>query len=226
MSQLFFDFFAEVKSEARESDFIISQENELVYSALRNFCSQKDFSSSNLQSVVIQGAKSSGKTELLRKILTEFSAEFLQKDDLVAVNLLQLFSANHFYILEDIDCIDDDNLLLHVINSAAEAKAFLILSTTSLQEFSLKDLVSRLKNITILTIKNPESDLMKMLMVKELAKLQITLKGEFIDNIVKNITRNYQAIFMAVKFLEMELASVGKGVDDELVKKVIKFINA
>lgn len=135
---------------------------------------------------------------MLNIFATKFSAEFvdLQK------KLSPKFYQNHFYILENIDRIIAEEELLHLINSASEAKAFLIMSSSSDNNFKLKDLSSRLKNIFVVQIKEPSIPTIKMLLVNAFGLKQIKVSSRVIDFIANNIERNYHAIFVAAKNIE------------------------
>jgi len=105
---------------------------------------------------------------------------------------------SHYYI----DEIKDDELLFHLINSAFEAGAFIIFSLQKFDEFKLKDLVSRLKNIFICEIENLEKSSIKPLVMNFLARRQIKLSAAIINFISQNCDANYAAVLDAINKVE------------------------
>lgn len=185
-----------------EEDFIFLPENSGVQKILESFFAQKDFSSAKLQSLVIKGARGSGKTHLLHIFAKKNAARFLEKSQIDKENLVKILQENQFYILENIDEIADDELLFHLINSAFEARAFIIFSLKDFSNFKLKDLISRLKNIFTAEIKNLEKSSIKPLVVNYLARRQIKLSAHMIDAISQSCSASYEVVFDAVNKVE------------------------
>jgi chromosomal replication initiation ATPase DnaA len=216
--QLYLPFFEEAKSNFfSEESFLKLKENSISRKLLENFFTKKTD-----QSLVLIGEAASGKTHLLHIFAQKFGAEFLSKDQILGINLSNFFTPNCFYIFENIDRIHDQNLLLHLINSAAEAQAFLILSTQKLVKFQLKDLESRLKNIFTAQIENPELESVKQLLAHHLAIKQIKLSRHIINFITNQIKHDYQAIFDAAKLIEFYIQESGKNITIPMAQKIFK----
>lgn len=207
MVQTSFDFpkFADHTAE----NFISLDENLEAQKILSEFFSQKLFSNSKLQSLILKGEKACGKTHLLNIFAHKSAAKFLTKDDLSQDNLMRIFSKNHFYIFDDIDYIDDE-MLLNLVNLAAEREVFLLMSLENMKVFKLKDLVSRLRNIFVVEIKNLEESSIKQLVVNGFSRRQIKLSAHIINFICDNISRNYLAVSEALNKVE-ELCYLQKG---------------
>jgi len=173
-----------------EEDFIILPENSAAKNLLEKFFAQKDFSASQLTSLILKGEEACGKTHLLHIYARKKSAQFIDCEK----NPADFFSKNNFYILDDADKIKDDELLLHIVNSASEAKAFLLLSVQNISHFKLRDLVSRLKNIAVAEIKNPSLESIEQLLANGFARSQRKVSLAEIRSISKKISRNYRAI--------------------------------
>lgn len=188
MTQLSFSF-PDDQNYAAE-DFIFLEENLSARNFLNNFFTQKDFTKSQLQSLILKGEECSGKTHLLHIFAKKFHAEFLNAAEISKMN----FIPNHFYIFEDCDKITDEEALLRLINSAVEAKAFLLLSAKNISRFKLRDLVSRLKNIIVAEIKNPGLEVVEQLLANGLARRQIKLSKQEIKSMSSKIDRSYAAI--------------------------------
>lgn len=218
MSQLQLPFFDKAKPNFfSEEDFLKLVENSAAKNFLENFFSKK-----TSQSLILLGEKSCGKTHLLHILAQKFSAEFLLEEQLLGVNLSNFFAPNRFYIFENIDQITNQNLLLHLINSASEAEAFLILSARKLPKFQLPDLASRLKNIFTAQIKNPELESIKQLLAHRLALKQIKLSRSTINFIANQSKRNWQAIFDAAKLTEFYAQESGKKMTIAAARKIFR----
>ncbi len=203
------------------SSFVILDENSAAYHFLEKFFSQREFSRSQFPSLILKGAPSCGKSHLLNIFAKEFHGKFLNITEISAKNLDGIFSENRFFILENIDEIQNEELLLHLINSAVEAKAFLILSAKNNLHFQLKDLVSRLKNIFSLQIKEPSVEAIKILLINAFSRRQIKVSHRIIKLIATDIERSYLAIFEVVKLIEEQCHNSGKTLTMPTVKEIL-----
>lgn len=185
-----------------EENFLTLPENSAASNFFKKFFVQKDFATSESQSLILKGEEASGKTHLLQIFARKFGAEFLDHEKISGVNPADFFARNHFYILENVPEIKEEELLLRLINSAVEAGAFLILSSRITPQFKLKDLASRCKNIFTIEIKNPSHESVKMLLTHEFSRRQIKLSRQVIDLISNNVERSFAAVFATVKLVE------------------------
>ena len=192
MAQLSFSF--PQNENYLEEDFVILPENSSAKFFLDKFFAQKDFSTATLPSLILKGEEASGKTNLLHIYAKKSGAQFVNCEK----NPANFFVQNQFYILDDADEIKDDETLLHLINSAVEAKAFLVLAMQNISKFKLRDLVSRLKNIAVAEIKNPSLDSIEQLLANGFARRQIKVSLAEIKSISKKIPRTYRAISDAI----------------------------
>lgn len=221
MSQLVLPFQLSTKTSLyKEADFVLLEENIAAVNFLKKFFIQKNFSRAQFPSLILRGEEHSGKTHLLHIFAKKFSVEFLSKSEINDINPTTFFLENKFYVLEDIDEIKDEELILRLINSAAEAKSFLIITTKPTFEFKIKDLMSRLKNIFVIEIKNPSLDSIKQLLVNGFSRKQIKLAGKIINHISDNIERSYKAVFAAIKKVEFTCNESGKNITMKIAKEI------
>jgi chromosomal replication initiation ATPase DnaA len=202
-------------------NFVELEENHAAINFLQKFFTQTNFSQSQFKSLILKGSTSSGKTHLSHIFAKKSLAEFLQISEISRQNLTSLFAANHFYILEDINKIQNEELLLHLINSASEAKAFLLLTSQNKNEFHLKDLTSRIKNIFSLKIKDPSSKTIEILLVNAFSRRQIKVSSRIINFISSNIARDYQAIFDTVNLIELSCGENKRKLTLRVVKEIL-----
>lgn len=193
MSQLAFSFQRQEKY--LEDDFVILDENLVAHSFLEKFFAQIDFTSSPIQSLILKGQKASGKTHLLNIFARKFGVEFVDEKN------HEEFLSNHFYVFEDFEKIEDEEFLFHLINSAKNSEAFLVLSLGDDKKFKLKDLNSRLKNIVTVEIKNPGIKALEQLLINRLARRQIKPSSKLIKSALSKIELRYSAIDEVVDLL-------------------------
>ncbi len=205
----------------KEEDFCLLPQNIDAYNFLKKFLSQKDHSSSQFLSMILKGEEGSGKTHMLKVLAKEFSMEFLKKEEIIDLNFNNIFEKNKFYVLENIEEITDENFLFHLINFAFENGSFLILSSNFKTNFQLKDLVSRLKNIYLAEIKNPNLDAIKLLLVNLFSRKQIKLSSAIINYIANNINREYLAILGVVKKIDFYIQENSKSLTLKQVKLML-----
>jgi chromosomal replication initiation ATPase DnaA len=228
VQQLSFSFQENNSDELfREENFLQLPENSSAINFLKQFFAQKNFATAHIPSILIKGERLCGKTHILHVFAREhkgdYAVEFLDKEEILGLSFAHFFSADHFYILENIDEIKDEELLLRLVNSASEAKAFLVLTTSSPLSFSLKDLTSRLKNIFTAEIKNPSHESVKQLLAYGLSRRQIKLPGPVINFIADHINRTYQAVFDAVKLVELFCQESGENLNLKKAKEIFRF---
>ena len=204
-----------------EEDFVLLDENSAAVNFLSKFFAQKKFSQAQFPSLLLRGPAQSGKTHILNIFAKKFQAEFLQIVEISDQNLSSFFSENKFYILENINEITDEKLLFHLVNAAAESKAFLILSSQNKAQFELKDLSSRIKNIFALEIKNPSQEAIKMLLINAFSRKQLKVSRGVIDFIASHSERTFEAVIVSVKLVEFYTAEVGKNITIKEMKKIL-----
>jgi chromosomal replication initiation ATPase DnaA len=229
--QLSFEFPAKLENNPYlRQDFILSPENKSAFDSLDKFFDQKNSDKSFLPSLLISGPKYCGKTHLLNIFYNQNKAvtAIINQNDLIGVNLNNFFDQNHFYILENIETIDDQELLLRIINCALEKSSFLILSSRNEiidLKFAINDLNSRIKNMPNPMISPPNNNLTKILLTKNFAKKQLTIEGNIIDLITNKVTNSYEAIFNIVKIIEFYCQENHQKPTLSMVNRLIKNIS-
>ena len=203
MEQLFFDFYKLTNTNfLNEENFVNFAENNSAKNLLSNFFSYQDFAKNPYKSVILTGDSKSGKTHLTHIFSQKFNANHLTANQLLKNNPLNIFLANHFYILDDFDQIENPHNLLQIINSAYESKALLLMVGQQIKIFNLADLNSRLKNIFSTHIKQTSLENLKIIFTNILSRKQIFLKQNIVDNIFLKITPNYANIHFATQIIE------------------------
>lgn len=225
--QLSFEFLANQQNQYREEDFILSTENKKTHDFLTKFFVQEKFKNSLFPSAIIYGEEQCGKTHLLNIFAAKNPQKihFLKEEELLGVDLSVIFNENEFYILEDVEKIADKKLLLHIINCATQQSAFLIMSSQINPQnidYEIKDLNSRLKNIFCSKIEAPKKKLIKILLVKNLAKKQLALNDKIINFIVDSINKSYRGISDFIKIIEIFCQQNQKRLTLTTISKLMK----
>ena len=206
-----------------EHDFVTMQEHQEAYDLLTRFFAQEDYSSSILNSLILIGESFSGKTHLLNIFAQKHGFKIYSCAEVRAAEISSLFSSNRFLVIDDADALGDDNLLFHIYNLALENGVFLLLSLQNIEVFALKDLVSRLRNIVRAEIKNPDVDMVKILLSKGFSQRQLKIDGKIIDFLAVNIPRKYCEIEKVVKKVEKFCFENKKTISLGDVKGIVQF---
>ena len=204
MSQLALNLELKNKSQFLEEDFCHLPENASVFLALEKFFSQNHENSIQIPSIILLGEKSSGKTHILNIFAQKYqeNCEFLPKNEVSNINLADFFKKNRFYILEDFDKIQDEELLFHIFNAALVAQAFLVMSGEKMPELQLKDLISRFKNVVTTKINRLSLESIMEFLAFYFAAQQIKISTKMIEEVANNINRNYADILAAIVAIE------------------------
>ena len=198
--QLSFNFdFSDTKNE---QEFVISDANSAAWKFINNY----DSSNPNLPKIfALCGNQNCGKTTLARIWQKKMDAEFLSIKKLKNSNLINVIDTKSAYIIEDIDENSDEKTLLHIFNLINEKLDCLMLTSKkslSQIDFKVKDLSSRMNNVFSIAIKNPDEELINLLLVKFFSDKQLNVEKRVIDFLVKNLPREYLEIFNFVKMVE------------------------
>lgn len=133
----------------------------------------------------IAGDKESGKTHLANIWKDRFNAKYI--DETFDYHELKKDSC---VVFEDIDKCFDEEYLFHLFNTLNEKKISILFTSRSIPiglNFKLKDLISRLKTVPIVYLKNPDDDGLFNILIHQLKKRGIYL-NEFCINFILNRT--------------------------------------
>ena len=200
MVQTSFDF--PFSNQYLDEEFLLSESNIKAFNFILNY----NLNDKNLPKIfAIYGKKNSGKTHLSYIWQRKVNAEFLNIDDLKDYEIANNIEENNSYIIENIEKIKNQTVLFHIFNIIVEKNCNLML-TSSLDlkqiQYDFADLESRLKNIVSIKIKEPDTDFVKMLLIKQFANKQLFVEDQVIDYLAKNIDRDYEKIMQIAKLLE------------------------
>jgi chromosomal replication initiation ATPase DnaA len=222
MSQLSFDF--PFQDNYLTDDFLTASANLAAF----NFVTDFDIHNPDLPKIfAVCGAEASGKTHLAHIWQRKTAANFFDAKKLENLNLINHIKPSRAYIIEDIDKISNQAILLHIFNIAASKGAYLMI-TSGIElgqiKYQFADLASRLKNIFCLQIKNPDDELIKILLMKNFSALQLAVKEPVINYLAGKIERSFMAIEQVTKLLKFYCFEEKREITIPLANKVLEII--
>lgn len=220
-TQLTLDLNKTILDDYNPHDFVVLDEHKDAHDLLEKFCSQESYDLAKLPALILLGEEFSGKTHLLNIFANKFGFEIFSSKEVREVEPISLFTGQKILAIDDADELKDDNLLFHIYNLALENKVFLLLSMKNTEVFKLKDLVSRLRNILRTQIKDPDIDLIKILLSKGFSKKQLKIDAKIIDYLALNIERKYSKIEKIINKIEKFAFENKKKISLVDVKKMV-----
>ena len=223
MSQLFFDFYDSKNIDNFKSeDFLKLPENIDAYNFLDNFFKQNNFLFDAEKSCILRGESGCGKTHLLNIFSQKYQINFISEEQIKSENPLRIFYENGFFVIDNFCQITDEEKLLQYLNCATESKAFLILVFDKNKIFELKDLESRIKNMTSCQIYQASLDSLKQIFINILAKKQIDLSNQIINFIFTNISPNYYSVNQIIKKIDFFCRENDEKLNLNNIKDILK----
>ncbi|MBX3456864.1 MAG: hypothetical protein KF820_00680 [Candidatus Paracaedibacteraceae bacterium] len=154
-----------------------------------------------LPQVVVCGDEGSGKTHMARSLL----GIYLSPENYRQYDQLTLVQSKSFLIIDDYDRFDDESWLFHLFNLIKEHHGQAVYfgkQTPSGHSFNLPDLASRLRSLPCLTIQEPDDDLFRQLLKKELYNKGIICGDEIMEYIYRRFDRSYETIHNLVQLID------------------------
>tara|TARA_Y100000768_G_scaffold357846_1_gene313211 strand:- start:278 stop:907 length:630 start_codon:yes stop_codon:yes gene_type:complete len=140
-------------------------------------------------------------------------------------NFEYLIRNNHNILIDNNYKYYPEENIFHLINHAMlNNKKILITSNLNINEinFSLKDLVSRLKTFTYLKIDNPDDDMLLNILTKLFLEKQFVINShEIFQYIIKNANRTYKDIYEIVKKLDTLSIEKKRQLTIPLIKEIL-----
>lgn len=168
--------------EYGEDNFVISSCN---YEAYRAITSDTWYNNR----IMIIGEKGCGKTHI--------ATIWARKNNALFINRNFNFNANSNLILENIETFcskEDEEFLFHLINYCQANSLNLLLTAQELPKFTLKDLKSRIQATQYFLISWPDTELIKLIMLKQFSDRQLEVPFSVIEYASSFLPRDFQSI--------------------------------
>jgi chromosomal replication initiation ATPase DnaA len=128
-------------------------------------------------------------------------------------------------LLEDAGPKTSEVPLFHLINSAKEEQAFVLMTTREAPVSwgaGLKDLASRLRAVPVVTLAEPEDGLLRAVLVKLFADRQLVADAEIVEFLARRMERSLDAARRLVAELDRETLETGRRLTRPLASQVLE----
>ena len=203
-------------------DYIITDSNNFAFDLIVKILKgETDFG-------LISGPPYSGKTHLskiLIKNARNYKTLYFDRD---YQNILDRLETSDILILENIDKVKHNKSeqdLFHIINFSKENnKKLLMTSRKPISEIdlNLEDLKSRLNSILEAKIKEPDDQLMKLILIKILNDKQLKINPNVIDFLVSRLERSYESINLFIEKIDKFSLEKSKKITIPLISDLLK----
>lgn len=194
MTQSVFEF--EPNNDYSPQNFLVSSSNKDAFEIISN-------KSWNSYAANIFGPAASGKTYLANILLSKNPDA---------------------KIIDDLDSGANEELLLHTLNSCKEEGVKLLITSeqaVAKLDFSLADLTSRLKAVETIEIKEPDQELLYMVLARQFDARQLKVSDDVLNYITTRIERSFEAANNAVEKIDKLSLQEKRNITIPLVKNVI-----
>jgi chromosomal replication initiation ATPase DnaA len=216
MSQLAFTW-QETASYAPE-DFIVSDSNVVAVRFLETW------PDGHAGVALLSGAHACGKTHLARRWLDRVNGVALDRALLGMEPSEALWPAKAPALLEDIDTLQDEAALFHLLRHAESVRQGLLLTSAVPARqlpFTLPDLCSRLIAMPVASIETPDDGLLRMFIVKCFSDRQLRISGEVAEYILNRVERSFASVREVVEKLERASLETRREITVPLVKRIV-----
>jgi len=157
--------------------------------------------------VALIGAEGSGKSHLASIWAEKTGARVVSGRAIADVDPAGAFSTGALVIEDLAPSRTDEVALFHLLNFAREERAHLLITARTLPSawtLSLRDLMSRLRALPVVTVAPPDDALLEALMMKLGSDRQIDLDSALLHYLVHRIERSFTAARSAIVQLDRE----------------------
>jgi chromosomal replication initiation ATPase DnaA len=159
------------------------------------------------RAVALIGPEGSGKSHLASIWAEKTGARILSGRAIDEIEPIDALSTGALVIEDLTPSRDDEVALFHLLNLVREEKAHLLITARTLPStwaVALRDLMSRLRALPVVTVDSPDDVLLQALMTKLAADRQIDLDPALLNYLVNRIERSFTAAKSAIAQLDRE----------------------
>lgn len=196
-----------------EENYIVSSSNLDAYNLIvKNFPNNFGINPYR-KTLLLIGDKASGKTHISSIWANKYKATFLDAHSTMPNNI-------PLAVIDGVESYDE-TFLLHLFNYYNEENRFLLMTASSLPNFKLKDLESRINAIHIVRIGMPDHDMIKIMLMRCFSNRSIKISSNVIDYLAARVIRNCRYIKNTVAELDTASKSYKKAITIPFVKEVL-----
>ena len=173
----------------------------------------------NFENKFLIGPNKSGKTFLGNIWLKKNKAINFNK------NFNDIINNKKAVFIDDIEKKNNEEEIFHIINHCKLYKIkILVTSNLNINEinFSLKDLISRLKSFSLYKIENPDDDMLLKILTKLFVDKQFVINSnDIFPYILKRANRSYEEMIFIVKKLDSLSLEKKRQLTIPLIKEIL-----
>jgi chromosomal replication initiation ATPase DnaA len=207
-AQLAFSFYTPIYYS--ECDYVLSCSNLEAYKCLSTSDKWPE------GRLIIIGEEGSGKTHLANIWQQLKNAVFINESSELSYNKGQNL------ICENIQNIQNEEFLFHLINFCKAQEAKLLLTAAKLDQYALPDLQSRINATSKILIRPPDDNLLRVILMKWFVDKQLLVAEEVIEFIIARVERSYSYIKGFMLNLDQLSLEEKRSITIPLVKKVLE----
>lgn len=216
MSQLTFKF--PFKTSYYEEDFYVSSNNFEAYKLIESWPNWPS------RFVNIFGPIGCGKTHLSNIFKKKLNSFFINASDLDD-NSLTKIKLKECLIVDQYKNNIEEKLFYTVLNQCQQSNHYVIVNSIEpIKKIptKLNDLKSRLESFIDIGIDLPTDDLIRVILTKGFSDKQVETDVKLLEYILKNINRSYEEIFNFIEKVDSLSLSIGRPININLIRKVLK----
>ena len=171
----------------------------------------------------IYGEKGSGKTHLSSIFQKKNKAKIIEEKN-INFSMIKSLKVYQNIILENYENSIDEKILFTFLKFVDQDNKFLIINSNkplTKFKFKLPDLISRINNILLAEIKDPEDEMIFALILKNFSDRQLNVEKKLIDYVVKRIERSYSKISQFIYKIDEISLKKKKRIDLKTIKEII-----
>ncbi len=202
----------ETNRDYNKHDYIVSLCNVEAYKAIKG-----EVVWPNNQLLII-GDECSGKTHLANIWQERVGGVLLQDGE----DFSKFINKTSAFILEDVESIRTEEYLFHLINFTRNNSFSLLLTARILPDFLLSDLKSRINAMHKILIKQPDEEMLKILLLKQFSDRQLRIGNDVVDFILSRTERSFDFIAKLVHMIDQMSLIEKRNITIPMVKKVME----
>lgn len=175
--------------------------------------------------MMLVGPEGSGKSHLASIWAAEAGARSVAAHTLTPADVPGELATGAL-VVDDLDPASfDERALFHLLNLAREDEAYVLMTGRTLPSafpVELRDLRSRLRAVSVVTLTPPDDRLFRALIVKFCADRQMTVDESIVSYLATRIERSFAAARQAVELLDGEALRQRRPVTRALAAEVLK----
>ena len=177
------------------------------------------------RTMLLAGPEGSGKSHLAAIWAEASGARVTAAHSLTPANVPGALATGAL-VVEDLRPHDfDERALFHLLNLAREETAFVLITAREAPtafEIELKDLRSRLRALPLVSLKPPDDQLFRALIVKLCADRQLTVDEAVVGYLANRIERSYAAARDTVALLDREALRLGRPITRTFAAELLR----